>query len=84
MTHWIHTVKIKHLFTESENLVDICKAMNGIADVIDKDSFFDSFKYKKKFRNIPRGDEIITPLEYANNLLGKLYDYADDNRIWID
>jgi hypothetical protein len=81
---WIHTIKLKYLLTEDEDYDSIQKSMNAIADVLDADSCFSSFRFKKKMRNIPQGDEIVTSLDYANKLIDKMYDYADQHRIWIE
>jgi len=57
--------------------------MNKVADAIKGDPSFSSFSLKG-FRKIPKGDDVIGPVDYANKLLDRLYDYADENRIWIE
>lgn len=79
---WKRKIKIKHLFTEKEDWESVQKSMNDVADVLDKESWF--FFNTKKFRNIPKNNKYITPVEYANKLLDKMYDYADANGIWIE
>ena len=79
---WKRKIKIKHLFTKNEDWESVQKSMNDIADVLDKE-YLPRFS-TKKFRNIPKDNEYIEPVEYANKLLDKLYDCADANRIWIE
>ena len=79
---WRKTIKIKYLLTENEDWESVQKSMNDIADVLNKERLI-GFS-TKKFRNIPKNSEYVTPVEYANKLLNGLYDYADANRIWID
>lgn len=84
MARWDYKVKIKHLFTEAEDHQSIQKSMNEIADVLQRDPFISwNFRPLKKFRSIPKGDETFGPVDYANRLLEKLYDFADSERIWI-
>jgi hypothetical protein len=80
---WKTKVKIKHLFTKKEDPKSVRKSMAEIADVLDKSPAFSQFS-TKKFRAIPKGDSVITPLDYANKLLEQMYDYADQHRIWIE
>jgi len=85
--NWIHRVKIRHLFTNKEDWDSVQKSMSAIADVIIKKNFFLGFMNDAqdfRFRNIPKGDEFFSPCDYANKLLDRLYDYADQNRIWIE
>lgn len=81
--NWKHHIKIKHLFTEQEDADSIRASMNQIADVLAKEPAFSRFTKLPRFRHIPDGDDVITPLQYANRLLDALYDYADENAIWI-
>ena len=83
MADWQHKVKIKHLFTEKETHKEVQKSMNEVADVLDKNFCFARFD-KAQFRIIPKGDKFFSPADYANKLLDRLYDFADENRIWID
>jgi hypothetical protein len=80
---WNHRVKIKHLLTEDETHEAVQTDMSAIADVLDGNSLFILFN-TQKFRNIPKGDEVFGPVDYANRLLNELYDFADDMRIWIE
>jgi hypothetical protein len=81
---WNHKVKIKHLFTDKEDWQSIQDSMNAIADVLTKDAWFRTFVDLHKFRQIPEGDTVIRPVDYANKLLDFLYNFADDQRIWIE
>lgn len=80
---WNHRIKIRHLFTENEDHESVQSSMNAIADVLDKDTQFVGFPVRM-FRGIPLGDDILGPVDYANRMLDQLYDFADDNRIWIE
>ena len=83
MTNWVVRVKIKHLFTEVEDYESVQASMNAIADILVKTPCFYGFSLRN-FRKIPKGDEVFGPVDYANKLLEKLYDYADDHQIWLD
>ncbi len=77
---WNYRIKLTHLFTEEEDFQGIQDSMNKIADVLDKEQCFDLFTEKKKFRTLPEDYTLVI----ANSLIDKLYDYADEHRIWID
>jgi len=83
MAAWFTRVKIKHLLTESEDPKAVRASMSAIADILDANPVFATFRWKKKFRHIPDGDDVVSPTDYANTLLNRLYDYADEKRIWI-
>lgn len=83
MARWAKIINIKHLFTEKEDYESVQKSMNAIADELDSCVLIPPFN-TKKFRNIPKDNEFIEPVEYANKLLNKLYDYADTYGIWLD
>lgn len=83
MPVWGNRVKIKHLLTEDADHATVQASMNAIADVLDSSPAFVGFG-TKAFRNIPQGDDIFGPVDYANRLLDRLYDFADDRRIWIE
>lgn len=82
---WNDKVKIKHLLTEGESHEEVQANMNAIADVIEREPAFIGFNGKTitQMRNIPQGDDLFKPVDYANRLLDKMYDFADANRIWI-
>ena len=79
--NWKHRVKIKHLFTKNEDYDSIKSSMKSIYEVLTVDPYFKKFVLLNKFIKIPNGDDVISSLDYANKLLDKLYDYADDNKI---
>lgn len=83
MARWLYHVKIKHLFVEQEDHASIQASMNAIANVLAGELCFSRFN-TTKFRAIPAGDDVFGPVDYANRLLAGLYNYADDNRIWIE
>tara|TARA_R110000868_G_scaffold21307_3_gene88528 strand:- start:1921 stop:2151 length:231 start_codon:yes stop_codon:yes gene_type:complete len=76
-------VKVKHCFSVDESLDGVRRDMAAVADALENSPAFHAFD-KTPFRNIPEGDEVFKPLDYANKLLDRMYDYADRNRIWIE
>jgi hypothetical protein len=85
MSRWLYTVKIKHLMTEDETRAGVQRDMNAIADALEKEPCFREFNAAQlsNFRNIPKGDDMFGPVDYANLLLERMYNYADRNGIWI-
>ena len=83
MANWVHKVKIKHLLTEKDDWQSVQDSMNQIADVLENDPCFICFD-TQSFRNIPKGDEFFGPADYANKLINRMYDFADERRIWIE
>lgn len=83
MTNWKHHVKLRHLFTEKEDLKSVRESMKNIADELKKN---DCFKYfnSTPFYKIPKGDSCFGHMDYANRMLGDMYNYADQNSIWIE
>jgi hypothetical protein len=57
--------------------------MNDVADALQDEPCFHRFNFKT-FRKIPKGDEFFGPVDYANKMISKIYDYADDNLIWVE
>jgi hypothetical protein len=57
--------------------------MKDVADELKK---HDCFKYFNlaPFYKIPKGDSFFRPVDYANRMLGDMYNYADQNSIWIE
>ncbi len=80
MPRWNHKIRIRHLLTENEDHQSVQASMNAIADALSKYPCMLRFD-ARAFRKIPAGDDVITPLDYANKLLERLYDYCDANRI---
>lgn len=83
MPIWNYKIKLKHLFTEDESYEAVQNSMTAVADVVAKHPAFNGFSVVK-FRSIPHGDDTFGPVDYANRLLARLYDFADDKRIWIE
>lgn len=83
MANWRTKVKMTHLFTDEEDHETVQKTMNQVADILESTPAFRMFN-SKQFRNIPEGDDFFQPIDYANKLINKMYDYADDNSIWIE
>jgi len=84
MMQWKYRVKIKHLFTKEEDWNTVQSTMKKIAKALENESCFSFFAEVKKFYKIPKDNEFITPIEYANKLISRMYDYADANQIWIE
>jgi hypothetical protein len=83
---WLSKTRIKHLMTENEDAESVRASMRDIHAVIANDSAWLAFNRRilARFLTIPDGDEIVRPVDYANKLIGAMYDYADENRIWIN
>ena len=79
---WLFHVDVKQFLTEKEDYDSIKKSMENIAGVLEKEPCFKRFKTLPRFRKIKDDDEGDF-LVISNHLLDKMYDYADDNRIWL-
>jgi len=79
---WDYKILLKDLFTEKEDHESIQKSMTAIADRIKLAPCFATFN-TTDFYVIPKGDNFFKPVEYANKLIERMYDFADGNRIWI-
>lgn len=77
MANWDHKVAIKHLFTDDEDDASVQAAMKAIYNVLQKETCFARFYFLEFFKSN------TLDIDEANELLDKLYDYADVNRIWI-
>lgn len=73
---WKHKIALQHLFTENEDADSVRESMNRVHSVISQDPFFRGFCYES-FTN-------VEDVNLASSLLNSLYDYADQNRIWIN
>lgn len=80
---WQHRVRLKHLFTREESHDAIQRSMTQIADALGSEPCFAGFD-AAKFYKIPKGDDFFAPVDYANQLINKMYDYADLHRIWVE
>lgn len=83
MPNWNHKIRLKHLFTEDESHEAIQASMTAVAYEIERHPAFNGFSVAK-FRDISQGDDVFKPVDYANRLLARLYDFADMRRIWIE
>jgi len=81
--NWNHKIRLKHLFTKDESHEAVQASMTAVADAVAKHPAFNGFSVAK-FRDIPQGDDVFKPVDYANRLLARLYNFADENRIWIE
>ena len=82
MANWQSKVRVKRYFTDSEDYKVIKCDMAKVARALEKANFPPDIV--KPFRKIPKGDNTFSPQDYANKYLERMYDYADDNRIWIE
>lgn len=83
MPNWNHKIRLKHLFTEDESHAAVQASMTAVADEVAKHSAFAGVNVAG-LRKIPQGDDVFKPVDYANRLLARLYDFADEKRIWIE
>ncbi len=83
MTNWQARVKVKHLLTKDEDHESTQATMNAIADVLSREVCFAGFSIGG-FRSIPECDDVFKPVDYANKLLERMYDFADSHQIWIE
>lgn len=82
--NWRKKIKIRQFLTESEKHEDVQASMNKVADELEEHSEFKQHSFIQKMRNIPEGDDVFSPADYANKLIAKMYDVADAERIWIE
>ena len=83
MANWQNRLTLTTLYTNNRDHASIQASMTAIADKLEAAPFFMGFS-TERFRTIPAGDDVISPADYANKLIDKMYDFADDHRIWID
>lgn len=82
MANWQHTTTFKHLLTDSVNPVDIRDEMRGVQRIIGSDRWWARFDMRQ-FRDFHSVRDAFVE-DVANGILARMYDYADDNRIWCD
>lgn len=73
---WQVKVPLKHLMTEDESPDAIRASMNNIYQVLKATPAFNDFEERDSFRGCDDVDD-------ANYYLDLMYDYADENLIWI-
>jgi len=84
MNRWEYRTKIKHLLNENEDWETVQATMNSIADILSKAPGWAGFDLAL-FRQIPKkSNGFFEPVDCANELLDRMYSYADFNRIWIE
>jgi hypothetical protein len=83
MATWNNRVSVKHLLTEDEDYDSVNSSMTAIANVLQESRLFPE-SLVAKFRKVPEDDDLLSPVDYANILLSRMYDHADRNRIWIE
>lgn len=86
MANWKKTIKIKQYFTEKEDWKSIQHSMNMIADELQNHFPFNEYTdFIDEMRCIPENAICgMQPVDFANNLISKIYDIADSERIWIE
>ncbi len=84
MRKWKSRIRLRHLMTEEEDHESVQNSMNEIADALETSGLFHEFFRLAEFRNIPPGDDFFEPVDYANKLLGTMWDYADYEGIWVE
>lgn len=80
---WNHKIRFRDLLTDDGSHKAIQSSMTAIADHLERDPYMTGFSFEH-FRQIPQGDDVVGPVEYANTLLNRLYNYCDANHIWIE
>ena len=86
MTRWTSKVAIKHLLEHDDESHEATqRSMIAIANALENAPAFACFDrdWIEKMRNIPQGDDFFSPVDYANKLLDRMYDFADSHGIWI-
>ena len=84
MTNWKKKIRIKQYFTEKEDHTSVQEAMTKVSNELKNHSEFALTNLCSKLKKIPKGDDVFTPVDYANKLLLKMYDIADEQNIWIE
>lgn len=84
MPQWAHRIDLRHLMTKAEDHASVQASMTAIADRIKAHSAFIGFGDVEKYYHIPEGDGVIAPVDYANKLLDRMWDFCDEHRIWVE
>ena len=89
MTRWIHHVKLKHLLedVDHDDAQQVHEMLCEVAKVLRRKRFFSDFDAQPFVESID--PEVFqrygwTPKSHANQLLDKLYSFADAKKIWIE
>jgi hypothetical protein len=83
MAKWLYKVKLKHVLTEDTDHETVQKNMIAIAKIIESKKCFFGFD-TKRFYEVPKGDGVMEPEDFANKLIERIYDFADLHKIWIE
>ena len=95
MGEWKYKIRLSHIIHCSlgnayeqsdlgDSYEDTKKKMELIADEIQNHPELPPFILIDYFRNIPEGNCILNYLDYSNKLLEFLFEFADENSIWIE
>ena len=76
---WNTRIQLKHLLTDEETPEAINASMKAIAAVLRQSLYFGLIDGA-----LLREMDKCTHVAAANGLLGAMYDYADEHRIWIE
>ena len=83
MGKWNYKVKLTHLFTVKNDHESIQNSMIAIAKVIESEKCFFGFN-TQRFYEVPEGDDVMKPEDFANKLIDRMYDFADLHKIWVE
>jgi len=83
MGKWNYKVKLTHLFTVKNDHESIQNSMIAIAKVIESEKCFFGFN-TQRFYEVPEGDDVMKPEDFANKLIDRMYNFADLHKIWVE
>ena len=84
--NWRYRIKLRDLLTEDESYENVKATGIELAKRLRGSVGFKDFapRFLVALENIPQGDEIVTACDRFNSIMNKVYDFADNNSIWID
>jgi hypothetical protein len=85
--NWIKTIKIKQFLLKDIDCHDLDKIQEISSNILRELIKHDEYKYQRTLivhMNNIKDSDLFSAEEYLNKLLNKVYDIADENRIWID
>lgn len=82
MPNWEKTVNIKHLLTNIDDNGEARKIAHKISDILEEQLTPTRFNSWELQDIIDMFDD-STGLDDTNNALTALYDWADENRVWL-
>lgn len=82
---WKNELNIKQILNEidEDDDEDIKRAFKEIGTLIQNSQYFKDFAFTDLFFNLPEPGEVFKMEDVCNLLLDKLYDYADNHKIWL-